>query len=351
MSIGINRGYPTLARRRPARFTIVLPVRNGGRYLPECVDSILAQSHGDLALEILENGSTDGTAEWLEAVRDPRVRVWPAPRPLPIEQNWRRAGALTKGEFLMFVGHDDRLDAGFLAIVDELIRRSPDAGLFTTHFRLIDARGRVLRSCRPMPARETMVEFLASRLMARKDMTSMGVVMRSSAYDAVGGMPPFEGLAYADDALWLRLLDGSWRATAPEEAYSYRVRLEGAFLSLPWRSSIAAMEQYARFVESLGHTHADVAEVWRAHAPAFFERRYRFVILAAMLAAGNASGGFGAHEREEALASLERLSPEAARHLRRRWWFRVGSWVRMGPLPGPALACLGWCWIYRRRWR
>ena len=93
---------------RPARFTVVLPVRNGGQYLPECVESILRQSCGDLALEILENGSTDGTAEWLETVRDPRVRVWPAPRPLPIEQNWRRAVALPKGEFLLFVGHDDR---------------------------------------------------------------------------------------------------------------------------------------------------------------------------------------------------------------------------------------------------
>jgi len=256
-----------------------------------------------------------------------------------------------KGEFLLFVGHDDRLDAGFLAIVDELIRRSPDAALFTTHFRLMDARGRVLRRFRPMPARETMVELLASRSMGRRDMASLGVVMRSSAYDTVGGLPPFEGLAYAEDALWLRLMDGSWKATAPEEAYSYRVRLEGAFLSLRWRSAIAAMERYARFVESLGHTHPDATEVWRTHAPAFLERRYRFVMLAAMLAAGNGSGRFGAREREEALASLARLSPEAAHRLRRRWWFRVGSRLPRWPLPAPALACLQAYWLYRRRWR
>jgi glycosyltransferase involved in cell wall biosynthesis len=337
--------------RRPARFTIVLPVRNGGRYLPECVDSILGQSCGDLALEILENGSTDGTAEWLETVQDSRVRVWPAARPLPIDQNWQRAVTLPKGEFLLFMGHDDRLDPGYLSIVDELIRRAPDAALFTTHFRLIDARGAVLRSCRPMRARETMPEFLASRLTSRIDSAGMGVVMRSSAYDALGGIPMFEGLAFADDALWLSLLNGSWRATAPDEAYSYRLHLASAFHSLPWRSAIAATEQYAGFVKSLGVKHADVAEIWRTHAPAFLERRYRFVMLFAMLTVGNGPGGFDSREREAALASLERLSPRAACRLRRRWWFRVGPWAQGRLFRAPMLACLRSYWWYRRRWR
>ena len=103
-----------------------------------------------------------------------------------------------------------------------------------------------------MRARETMAEFLASRLTSRIDTTGMGVVMRSSAHDAIGGIPTFEGLAYADDALWLSLLNGPWRATAPDEAYSYRLRLASAFHSQPWRSAIRATEQYARFVAALG---------------------------------------------------------------------------------------------------
>jgi glycosyltransferase involved in cell wall biosynthesis len=343
------------AARRPAsrrpRFTVVLPVHNGGRYLPECVDSILAQSYGDLALEILENGSTDGTAEWLGAVRDSRVRVRTASRALPIELNWRRAAAVEKGEYLLFVGHDDRLDPDYLAIVDELIRRCPDAALFTTHFRLIDARGRVLRPCRPMPARETMAELLASRLAYRRDMTGMGVVVRSSAYDAVGGMPAFEGLAHADDVLWLGLLDGSWKATAPDEAYSYRLHAASAFHSLPWRPAVAAVERYAGFVESLSETRGDVCEVWRRLGPAFLERRYRAILLFALLGDGPRSGGFGASEREEVLASLDRLSPEAGRRLRRHAWLRVGSWAQTAPMGAPLLACWRAYWRSRRPWR
>jgi glycosyltransferase involved in cell wall biosynthesis len=314
------------------------------------VNSVLAQSLGDFTLEVLENASTDGTAQWLGTLRDARVRVWPAPHPLPIEQNWQRALDLTKGEFLLFVGHDDRLDPGYLAVVDQLIRRSPEAALFTSHFRLIDACGRVLRACRPMPARETMAGFLASRLTNRIDMTGVGVVTRSAAYDALGGFPPFEGLAHADDALWLRLLNGSWKATAPDVAFSCRLHPASTTFSLPWRASIAATEQYAGLVQSLGRTRGDVNKVWREHAPDFLERRYRFVILLAMMWAVSGSSRFGTQEREEVLASLEGLSPRAADRLRRRWWLRLALWAQAAPIRAPAFACLRAFYWYRKRW-
>lgn len=330
---------------------MVLPVRDGSGYVAACVESVLAQSCGDLALEVLENGSTDGTAEWLRTVRDPRLRVWPAPRALPIEQNWQRAHALEKGEFLLFVGHDDRLDVGFLAVVDALIRRCPDAALYTTHFRVIDARGRVLRACRFMPARETGAELLASRLGSQREMSGVGIVMRSSAYDAAGGIPLFEGLAHADDALWLTLLDGSWKATAPDEAYSYRLHPGSAFHSLSWRRAVAAIEQYAAFVESFGETRADVREVWQAHASGFLERRYRSILLTAMLGQAAGPGGLSAAERGEILGSLDRLDPQAGHRLRRRWWLRAGARAGTTRLGAPLLAGCRAYWRYRRPWR
>jgi glycosyltransferase involved in cell wall biosynthesis len=342
---------PRAAPRRRPRFTVVLPVRNGGRYLAACVESVLAQSWGDLALEVLENASTDGSAEWLRGVRDPRVRVWPAARPLPIEENWRRAVGLEKGEYLLFIGHDDTLDPGYLAIVDALVRRCPDAALYTTHFRLIDADGRVLRACRPIPARETRAELLASRLASRRDMTGMGVVMRSAAHDAAGGMPAFDGLAYADDALWLELLGSSWKATAPDEAYSYRVHPGSVFHSLAWRPAVTAMERYAAFVESRGETGADVRDAWRAHGSAFLERRYRAILLAAMLGNGDGRRGLGAGELEEILASLDRLCPPAGRRLRRRWWLRVAARAGASPVGAPLLATWRAYWRARRPWR
>ena len=103
-----------------AKFTIFVPVHNGGEHLKRCVESVLAQTLPDFDLVILENDSTDGSREWLATMRDPRVSVLPSERLLPIEENWGRALALPKNEFMTIFGHDDLMDPGYLAVMDEL---------------------------------------------------------------------------------------------------------------------------------------------------------------------------------------------------------------------------------------
>jgi len=60
---------------RTPRVAVVLPVYNGERYLVESVESVLAQTFTDFELVVVDDGSTDHTAEILAGFRDPRVRV------------------------------------------------------------------------------------------------------------------------------------------------------------------------------------------------------------------------------------------------------------------------------------
>jgi len=243
------------------RFTVVVPTHNGGDYLKACVESILSQTVADFRLEVLENASEDGTAEWLSELRDSRVRIWPSKAPLGIEANWHRLLGLPKGEYLTIVGHDDLLDRQFLESVRDLIRRHPDAATYQTHFRLIDEVGKTIRSCSPIPSRETATEFLASRLANLRDSYGTGYVMRSMDYDRVGGIPAFPRLLFADDALVLRLTKNSWKATSPEERFSYRSHAG----SVSWRPALApaldAFEQYLAFITGLATDDAALASV------------------------------------------------------------------------------------------
>ena len=45
------------------KISVCIPVRNGGGFLPLAVDSLLSQSFADMELIIVDNDSTDGTAE------------------------------------------------------------------------------------------------------------------------------------------------------------------------------------------------------------------------------------------------------------------------------------------------
>jgi len=64
-----------IIRDRTPRIAVVLPVYNGERYLAEAIQSVLKQTFTDFELVVIDDGSTDGTAEILEGFRDPRLRV------------------------------------------------------------------------------------------------------------------------------------------------------------------------------------------------------------------------------------------------------------------------------------
>jgi glycosyltransferase involved in cell wall biosynthesis len=56
--------------------SILTPVWNGLPYLRECVESVLVQDYQDWELLISDNGSTDGTREYLHTLTDPRIRIF-----------------------------------------------------------------------------------------------------------------------------------------------------------------------------------------------------------------------------------------------------------------------------------
>jgi glycosyltransferase involved in cell wall biosynthesis len=257
------------------KYTIVLPVHNGGSYVRACMASVLAQTVSDFDLVVLENRSTDGTAEWLATLDDPRVTVLPAERPLTIEENWGRILVIPKGTYLTTIGHDDLLDADFLATIDALIEENPQASLFQTHFRLIDENGAFLRPCRPIPFRESGAEFLAARLRARRDSFGTGYIMRSTDYEQVGGIPPYRGLLFADDALFMQLSLRSWKATDPHERFSYRSHRQSASSGAVPTDIVSAARHYVDFLTRLRGQHEPIDAVLQQHGRTFFQRLLR----------------------------------------------------------------------------
>ena len=45
------------------KFSVLLPTRNGGKYLKSCIESVLSQDYKDMELIVFDNANTDNTAE------------------------------------------------------------------------------------------------------------------------------------------------------------------------------------------------------------------------------------------------------------------------------------------------
>jgi glycosyltransferase involved in cell wall biosynthesis len=231
------------------KYSIILPVRNGGEYVKECVPSILAQSLGDLQLQVLDNCSTDGTRDYLQSLRDDRITIYPADRPLTIEENWARITTIPKNEFITLIGHDDVLDVNYLAVMDRLIQKHPDASLYQAHFRYINSSGATIRRCKPMDERQSPQEFIAFFLCNMIDTMGTGFMMRALDYDAAGGLPAYPNLLFADFELWINLSGKSYKATAFEECFSFRLHQSTTTTS----ADIKYHQAFARFNAFLKH--------------------------------------------------------------------------------------------------
>lgn len=205
-------------------FSIILPVRNGGQLLKECVQSVLNQTSCDFNLLILDNNSTDGTLQYLENLNDERITLYPSLNDLSIVENWARILSIKKNEFITLIGHDDILYPNYLSDIIELIKQYPDAGLYQTHFNYIDAKGKLIKPCKPMTSIQTLDEFIEAQMNQSIDSMGTGYMMRSKDFDMLGGMPTnYPNLIFADYELWMRLTQLSYKATSDKFCFSYRI--------------------------------------------------------------------------------------------------------------------------------
>lgn len=88
------------------KLSIIIPAYNAEAYLPQCLDSILAQEHQGCEVIVVDDGSTDGTAALLEHFHDVKV-VHQENRGMSTARN--RGLDEARGEYILFVDSDDLL--------------------------------------------------------------------------------------------------------------------------------------------------------------------------------------------------------------------------------------------------
>ncbi len=125
--------------------SVVIPVYNGMPYLPAAVESALAQDYAALEVVVIENGSTDGSAQWLRERHDPRLRVVYRDKTQPPGDNWTQAVGESRGEFVKLMCADDLIAPNAVSRQVGSLLAAPSAVLAASRRKVIDGTGRVLR--------------------------------------------------------------------------------------------------------------------------------------------------------------------------------------------------------------
>lgn len=125
----------------PPRVSIVIPVYNGMPYVQAALESALNQSYQNTEVIVIDNSSTDGTAEWLKSLSNPKLKIVFRNSTQPSAANWTQAVMAGSGEFLKLLCADDLLDLDIVADQLRLFKKYPTAAIAASKRRIIDSNG------------------------------------------------------------------------------------------------------------------------------------------------------------------------------------------------------------------
>lgn len=122
------------------KVSVVIPVHNGMKYLPETLDSVIKQTFQDFEVIVVDDGSSDETPNWVASCQDPRVRLVQQPNQgTPGARNNGIANA--KGDYIAFLDADDIWKPTKLEKQVRTLNMRPKVGLVYTWMSLIDQDG------------------------------------------------------------------------------------------------------------------------------------------------------------------------------------------------------------------
>src|SRR4030095_2108500 len=219
--------------------TVVLPAHNAEATIAPAIASTLNQSYSDFELWVLENGSTDATAEVAKSFSDPRLRVFEL-GPVGFQGALQYAIENAKSEWLARMDADDLMFPHRLKEQMQVIAQHPELVFVASHYALLTPFGSIFERLLTVPSSEVD----SSRLSKGRFFADPSTIFRLQiALDAGGVDPEFTS---GDVPLLFRLLTYGKGFEIAEPLYLYRIQPNSMCRSTDFRrQGLRARSKYA----------------------------------------------------------------------------------------------------------
>ncbi|MCX6718067.1 MAG: glycosyltransferase [Candidatus Staskawiczbacteria bacterium] len=213
--------------------SIVLPTCNGSRYLKQSIDSCLNQTYKNLELIIVDDGSSDNTADIIKSYSDRRIRYFKHEKNLGLPAALNTGFAKSAGEYLTWTSDDNFYAKKAIARMAEVLEKNKDIGFVYANFYLIDEAGKILKPLRAgSPKSLDNNNFIGACFLYRREV-----------YEKIGEYDLKLRLA-EDYNYWLRIRQSFKMKRINDFLYYYRHH-QNSLTSLNKLAEIAAQVQKA----------------------------------------------------------------------------------------------------------
>ncbi len=228
------------------RFSVLIPVHNAEKFICRTIDSILSQVFTNYEVIVVDDGSTDQTAQLLKSYGTRITVLREANQGAEAARN--KAAALARGEYLAMLDHDDLLLPCALATYDRIIRTFDSPPLIMG--RMIE-----FRDDEPIPFAAQAshpVEILRYPDYLSKDVSqrlcNSQFVIRKSIFDEMGGYGQSGVAAFpADDVNFLLKAGTFGPCIIVQKPYTAGYRQHETTRSWNFKGAVRGLLGIARF--------------------------------------------------------------------------------------------------------
>jgi glycosyltransferase involved in cell wall biosynthesis len=242
---------------------ILIPTFNRLGFLKEALGSIITQSYANIAIIVIDNGSVDGTAEYMASLVDPRIKY------VVNEQNLGLTGSINRGIGLMpadvswctVVCDDDYLDQDWVGLMVTRMQASNARAVVDSHRVFVDGNGNRLQDALVQAEEENAIDFLTARWRKARETYLTGILFSRHAFFAIGGYPAFTTGLASDDA-FIFALSLQDRLVSVSAAIAFNRIHEGAEsrTSADGLAKLKSIEEFSTYCFNAFQKHGGTAE-------------------------------------------------------------------------------------------
>ena len=187
--------------------SVVIPLYNKVAYVERTLMSVLAQTYQDYEVVVVDDGSTDGSADVALAIKDDRIRLV-RQQNAGVSAARNRGIEEAKGEYIGFLDADDEWKPTYLETQIQLTEKYPQCDVFATNYEFRDEHGitkpTILRKLPFNGEDGELTNYFEVASCSHPPLWTSAVIVHKSAIRSVGGFPV--GIKSGEDLLtWARL--------------------------------------------------------------------------------------------------------------------------------------------------